>query len=47
MTINEIYKELQQIDEFHADFNPTVESKKRMSELISQLPVTLLSATER
>ena len=28
MTIKEIYKELQQIDEFHADFNPTVESKK-------------------
>jgi hypothetical protein len=47
MTIKEIYKELQQIDEFHANFNPTIESKERMSELISQLPVTPLSATER
>ena len=47
MTVKEIYKELQQIDEFHANFNPTIESKERMSKLISQLPITQLSATER
>ena len=34
------YDELRQIDEFHADFHPTVESKNRMREIIAQLPVT-------
>ena len=29
MSINNIYKELQLIDEFHADFHPTVESESR------------------
>ena len=47
MTVKEIYKELQLLDEFHADFNPTIESKERMRILISQLPIRQLSATER
>ena len=47
MTRNEIYNQLQLIDEFHADFNPTIESKKRMSELISKLTVSPLSTSEK
>jgi hypothetical protein len=30
MNIQEIYDELQVIDEFHSTFNPTSESKSRM-----------------
>ena len=40
MTTKEIYKELQQIDEFHANFNPTCESKARVIELTSLLSIT-------
>ena len=47
MNTKEIYYELQMIDEFHANFNPTRESKSRMRLLISLLPVSPLSATER
>jgi hypothetical protein len=47
MNLNKIYSELQQIDEFHANFNPTSESKSRMRLLISLLPVSPLSASER
>jgi len=35
MNINNIYKELQLIDEFHADFHPTVESELRKTKLIN------------
>ena len=38
--LTEIYSELQQIDEFHADFNPTSESKSRMRELIALIPIS-------
>ncbi len=47
MNTKEIYNELRMIDEFHANFNPTRESKSRMRLLISLLPVSPLSATER
>jgi hypothetical protein len=47
MNNKEIYNELRMIDEFHANFNPTRESKSRMRLLISLLPVSPLSATER
>ena len=47
MNTKEIYNELQMIDEFHSTFNPTRESKSRMRLLISLLPVSPLSATER
>jgi hypothetical protein len=47
MNTKEIYQELQMIDEFHANFNPTRESKSRMRLLISLLPVSPLSASER
>ena len=40
MTRQEIYKELQMIDEFHSTFNPTCESKARMNELNSLLSIT-------
>ena len=40
MTIKEIYNELQMIDEFHANFNPTCESKARVIELTSLLSIT-------
>jgi len=40
MNLTEIYSELQQIDEFHADFNPTSESKARMRKLISLIPIS-------
>ena len=40
MIIKEIYNELQIIDEFHSNFNPTKESKSRMQLLISLLPNT-------
>ena len=35
--MNEIYKELQLIEEFEANFNPTPESQKRKLELLSTL----------
>ena len=35
MSINNIYKELQLIDEFHADFHPTLDSELRKAELIT------------
>jgi hypothetical protein len=47
MNTKEIYNELRMIDEFHANFNPTRESKSRMRLLISLLPVSPLSASER
>ena len=37
MTIKEIYRELQQIDEFHANFNPNDKSRARVIELNSLL----------
>lgn len=40
MTRQEIYKELQMIDEFHSTFTPTCESKSRMRELIELLPIS-------
>ena len=40
MTTKEIYRELQQIDEFHANFNPNDNSRARMRELISLLPIS-------
>ena len=41
MNLTKIYSELQQIyDEFHADFNPTSESKARMRELIALIPIS-------
>ena len=40
MTRQEIYKELQMIEEFHANFNPNSKSKARMNELNSLLSIT-------
>ena len=40
MNLTKIYSELQQLDEFHANFNPTSESKARMRELISLIPIS-------
>ena len=40
MTIKEIYRELQMIDEFHANFNPTDKSRARVIELTSLLSIT-------
>ena len=40
MNLTKIYSELQQIDEFHADFKPTSESKARMRKLISLIPIS-------
>ena len=40
MNTKEIYQELQMIDEFHSTFNPTCDSKSRMRELISLLPIS-------
>ena len=40
MNLKEIYLELQQIDEFHANFNPTDKSRKRMRELIEMIPIS-------
>ena len=37
MKLEEIYKELQLIEEFEANFNPTKESKQRKLELLSIL----------
>ena len=35
--MNEIYKELQVIEEFEANFNPTKESKARKEYLVNKL----------
>ena len=40
MNLTKIYSELQQIDEFHADFHPTSASKARMRELIALIPIS-------
>jgi hypothetical protein len=40
MNLKEIYRELQQIDEFHANFNPNDKSRKRMRELIEMIPIS-------
>jgi len=40
MNLQEIYNELQMLDEFHSTFNPTSESKSRMRKLISLLPIS-------
>ena len=40
MNLNQIYSELQKLDEFHANFIPTSESKARMRKLISLIPIT-------
>jgi len=37
MKLKEIYKELQLIEEFESNFNPTPESQKRKLELLSIL----------
>ena len=40
MNLTEIYRELQQIDEFHANFNPNDKSRARMRELIAMIPIS-------
>jgi hypothetical protein len=40
MNIKEIYQELQLIDEYHANFNPTDASRERMRELIEMIPIS-------
>jgi len=40
MNLNKIYKELKQIDELHANFRATDESRERMRELISLIPIS-------
>ncbi len=40
MTVKEIYKELQMIDEFHSNFNPNDKSRERKKELLSMLKTT-------
>jgi hypothetical protein len=40
MNLQEIYYELQMLDEFHSTFNPTSESKSRMIELQSLLTIS-------
>ena len=40
MNLTKIYSELQQIDEFHSNFNPTDKSSKRMRELIEMIPIS-------
>jgi len=40
MNLTKIYSELQQIDEFHANFKPTSQSKARMRKLISLIPIS-------
>jgi hypothetical protein len=44
--MNELYQELQLIDEFEANFNPTKQSKKRKLEILGMLK-TNLSANKR
>ena len=40
MNLTKIYSELQQIDEFHANFNPNDKSRQRMRELIEMIPIS-------
>ena len=40
MKLNQIYKELQKLDELHSNSIPTSESKERMRWLISLIPIT-------
>ena len=40
MNVKEIYRELQMIDEFHANFNPNDKSRARVIELTSLLSIT-------
>ena len=40
MNLKEIYRELQQIEEFHANFNPNDKSTERMRELTAMLPIS-------
>jgi len=40
MNLTEIYEELQKLEEFHANFIPTNESKARMRWLISLIPIS-------
>ena len=40
MNLKEIYRELRQIDEFHANFNSNDKSRKRMRELIEMIPIS-------
>ena len=47
MTVKEIYKELQMIDEYNATFNANEGTKARMRELIAMLPLSPLCASER
>jgi hypothetical protein len=44
--MNELHQELQLIDEFEANFNPTNQSKKRKLEILGMLK-TNLSANKR
>ena len=44
--MNELYQELQLIDEFEANFNPTNQSKKSKLEILGKLK-TNLSANKR
>ena len=39
--MNELYQELQLIDEFEANFNPTNQSKKRKLEILGKLKTNL------
>ena len=41
--MNELHQELQLIDEFEANFNPTNESKKRKLEILGKLKTNLSS----
>ena len=39
--MNELYEELQCIDEFEANYNPTTRSKKRKLEILGKLKTNL------
>lgn len=41
--MNELHQELQLIDEFEANFNPTNQSKKRKLEILGKLKTNLSS----
>lgn len=40
MNLKEIYRELRQIDELHANFSPNDKSRQRMRELIEMIPIS-------
>jgi len=40
MNLKKIYRELQQIDELHSNFNSTDKSRERMRELIEMIPIS-------